>query len=84
MPKMHQNSLAARLCPNTLGELKCSPRPSSCNRGVLLQKGISGSEGKGGNGDDPTETGAFLSADHAHLSYLLLKLHMTSTHRVDL
>ena len=31
--KFNKNRLAAGLCPDLLGELKCSPRPSSRNVG---------------------------------------------------
>jgi len=37
--------LAAGLCPDTLGELKRSPRPPSHNKGNLL---LRGGEGRGG------------------------------------
>ena len=45
--KFTKYRLAAGLCPDPLGELKCSPRPSSRNKGGLL---LRGGEGKGGKG----------------------------------
>ena len=40
--------LAAGLCPDPLGELKRSPRPSSPNKGGLLLRGGKGGEERGG------------------------------------
>ena len=43
--------LAAGLHPDLLGELKCSPRPSSRNWGVPTSKGGGEERGKGKEGD---------------------------------
>jgi len=42
--------LAAGLRPDPLGELKCSPRSPSHNKGALLLKGGEGRGGEGGKG----------------------------------
>ena len=47
--KFTKYRLAAGLCPDPLGELKCSPRPPSCNKGPI-SKGR-GREGRGGEGE---------------------------------
>jgi len=43
--KFTKNRLAAGLCPDPQGELKCSPRPSSRNKGPT-SKGRGGEEGR--------------------------------------
>ena len=52
-----KNRLAAGLCPNPLGELERSPRPSSPKTGGLLLRGGEGNEGKGGGQDVRGEEG---------------------------
>ena len=47
--KFTKYRLAAGLCPDPLGELKCSPRPPSHNEGGLLLRGGEGRvKGRGG------------------------------------
>jgi len=49
--------LAAGLSPDPLGELKCFPRPSSRNRGVLLIRGKEASGREGRERDKEVEEG---------------------------
>ena len=49
--KFTKYRLAAGLCPDPLGELKRSPRPTSRNKGDLLLRGGEGRGGRKGRGE---------------------------------
>ena len=58
MPKMHQNAFSSRAPPGPAGEPMRSPRPSSCNRGLLLR----GTEGRKGRREGTEREGEGIPA----------------------
>ena len=66
--KFTKNRLASGLCPDPLGELKRSPRPSSRNKGGLL---LRGGEGKGGKGKGGGTCSKVLGGDRRPCPYTL-------------